>query len=163
MNDKDGINIKLYYHFIIHQVFHGIILCLYKEYLCTWLKYILSITPCHVYGTLSKMYGLYGYISITNLVQIIMCSCVGHRGFCWLSCKRVNTMFGWTRERWKYGLKPFLKGYILHKEKRNKIWMVSKHRRAIIFFSFLSWSCSNMSLYTLKVWQVYDTLYCFIL
>ena len=73
-------------------------------------------------------------IYITNLVQIIMWSFVGHRGFCWLSCKRVNTMFGWTRERWKYGLKPFLKGYILHKEKRNKIWMVSKHRRAIIFF-----------------------------
>ena len=97
------------------------------------------------------------WISITNFVQIIMCSFVGHRGFCWLSCKRVNTMFGWDRE--KYGSKPFLKGYILHR-KRNKIWMVRKSNNN--FFPFHL--CPNMSLYTtLKVWQVYDTLYCFIL
>ena len=97
-------------------------------------------------------------IYITNLVQIIMWSFVGHRGFCWLSCKRVNTIFGM---RWrKYGWKLHSWKDIFCIEKRNKIWMVNSKQRAIIipFHARL-----NMSLYTLKVWQVYDTLNCFIL
>ena len=64
-------------------------------------------------------------------------------------------MFGWTRERWKYGLKPFLKGYILHKEKKNKIWMVSKQRRAIIFsFMLLSQYVSIYSKGVTGIWYL---------